>query len=73
MVYKDDVTKPLGRNECIAAFMNDELGFTRYPDCLDPIKDIWEPGIYRKQVSSHIQVLKAYFKYDFDGEFVTLW
>ena len=45
--------QPLGRNELIALFINDWFGFREEEDVIG-----------RKKVSSHIQVLKNYFKTD---------
>jgi len=51
--------KPYGRNELIAFYINDILGAPR------PIPGVDKalPGqTIRKQVSSHLQVLKKYFE-----------
>lgn len=45
--------QPLGRNELIALFINDWFGLVEKSECID-----------RKKVSSHLQVLKSYFKAD---------
>lgn len=46
-------TQPLGRNELIALFINDWFGLEEESELID-----------RKKVSSHLQVLKSYFKAD---------
>jgi len=51
-------SKPYGRNEHIAFYINDILGAPRPK----PKQQVALPGqTLRKQVSSHLQVLKAFF------------
>lgn len=53
-----------GRNEHIAFYLNDILGYVSYKK-LQPVVD---GETIRKQVSSHLQVLKGYFKGEPDCE-----